>query len=136
MRTYFFENVFFFYLLYPWKSQTNSSIPGNCAKLRYIPWKFQDQKPWPWKFNIIFSWSRLCGNSTCYFFDTPGNSISSAQSPLPMFVFFLVFFIWVWLVFHPSWFFPLRTGGKGGGGLLNGQNPLSVTKVICRQSLN
>ena len=91
MRTYFFENVFFFYLLYPWKSQTNSSIPGNCAKLRYIPWKFQDQKPWPWKFNIIFSWSRLCGNSTCYFFDTPGNSISSAQSPLPMFVFFLVF---------------------------------------------
>ena len=29
-------------------------------------------------------------------------------------------------------------GGGGGGGeeiLLNGQNPLSVTKVICRQSL-
>ena len=24
----------------------------------------------------------------------------------------------------------------GGGGLLNGQNPLSVTKVICRQSLS
>ena len=39
----------------------------------------------PWKFHIIFSWSPLeipfCvllapGNSTCYFFDTPGNPIS------------------------------------------------------------
>ena len=28
-----------------------------------------------------------------------------------------------------------REGG-GGEGLLNGKNPLSVTKVICRQSLN
>ena len=28
-----------------------------------------------------------------------------------------------------------REGGEGGG-LLNGQNPLSVTKVICRQSLS
>ena len=26
-------------------------------------------------------------------------------------------------------------GGDGAGGLLNGHNPLSVTKVICRQSL-
>ena len=26
--------------------------------------------------------------------------------------------------------------GGGGGGLLNGQKPLSVTKVICRQSLS
>ena len=26
-----------------------------------------------------------------------------------------------------------RKGGEGGG-LLNGQNPLSVTKVICKQS--
>ena len=26
-------------------------------------------------------------------------------------------------------------GSGGGGGMLNGKNPLSVTKVICRQSL-
>ena len=26
-------------------------------------------------------------------------------------------------------------GWGGGGGLINGQNPLIVTKVICRQSL-
>ena len=29
-----------------------------------------------------------------------------------------------------------REGGEGGGDLLNGQNPLSVMKVICRQSLS
>ena len=29
---------------------------------------------------------------------------------------------------------PLRTGGCGVRGLLNGQNVLSVTKVICRWS--
>ena len=33
--------------------------------------------------------------------------------------------------FHPAWFCPLRTGGvEGGGGLANGQNLLSVTKVV------
>ena len=30
----------------------------------------------------------------------------------------------------------LSVKNRGRGGLLNGQNPLSVTKVICRQSLN
>ena len=44
----------------------------------------------------------------------------------------VVFFIWFWLVFHPSWYCPLRTGGRG---LLNRQNLLSMTKAICRQSL-
>ena len=34
------------------------------------------------------------------------------------------------------WFCPLRTCGGRVGVLLNGQNPLSVTKVICRQSLS
>ena len=37
------------------------------------------------------------------------------------------------LVFHPTWYFPLRTRRvweMGGGGLLNGQSPLSVTKFI------
>ena len=38
--------TFLVYLLYPWKFQANqSSTSGNCAKLRYIPCKFQDQKP-------------------------------------------------------------------------------------------
>ena len=30
----------------------------------------------------------------------------------------------------------LSVKNRGERGLLNGQNPLSVTKVICRQSLN
>ena len=53
-----------------------------------------------------------------------------------------LFSTWFWLVFYPIWYCSLRKtwwcGGGGGGdvcGLLNGQNPLSVTKVICRQSL-
>ena len=35
-----------------------------------------------------------------------------------------VIFIWFWLVFHPPWFCPLRTGGGRGGFLINGQNAL------------
>ena len=62
LRTYFSENPleFFIYLL-PWKFQTNqfSTPGGNCAKRCYICRKFQDQKPNPWKFNIILSWSPL-----------------------------------------------------------------------------
>ena len=53
------------------------------------PWKFQGQKTWsleilhdffdqPWKFQFVFL---TPGNSTCYFFDTPGNSISSTLPP-------------------------------------------------------
>ena len=34
--------------------------------------------------------------------------------------------------FHPAWSRPLRTEG---GFLLNRQNSLSMTKVICQQSL-
>ena len=37
---------------------------------------------------------------------------------------------------YPSWYCLLRTGGRGRGRVLNGQNLLSVTKVICQQSLN
>ena len=36
---------------------------------------------------------------------------------------------------RPSWFCPLRTGRVGEGRLLHGQNPLSVTNVICWQTL-
>ena len=42
-------------------------------------------------------------------------------------------------VFYPSWYCLLRTGvgWQGGrGGVLNGQNPLSMMKVISWQSLN
>ena len=47
-----------------------------------------------------------------------------------------VFFIWFWMVFRTSWFCLLRAEGwGGGGGLLNWQNPLSMRKFICRQSL-
>ena len=42
------------------------------------------------------------------------------------------FFIWFWLVFHPAWYCPLRTGGWG---LLNRLNLSSVRKVISRWSL-
>ena len=76
------------YLLYPWKFQTNqSSTRGHCGNLRYILWKFQDQKPRPQEIPHIF-FLVTPGNSTCYFFDTPGNSISSTPPPL-LFVFFL-----------------------------------------------
>ena len=37
------------------------------------------------------------------------------------------------MVFHQAWSCLLRTGWEGGF-ILNGQNPLSVTKVICRWS--
>ena len=39
------------------------------------------------------------------------------------------------MVFHPAWYCLLRTGGWGGF-LLNRQNLLSVTEVICWWSLN
>ena len=45
-----------------------------------------------------------------------------------------VFCIWFWWVFYPFWYCPLRTRGVGFF-LLNRQNLLSVTKVICQQSL-
>ena len=38
-----------------------------------------------------------------------------------------------WLVFYPSWYYPLGTGSRFF--LFSGQNPLSVMKVICQQSL-
>ena len=37
--------------------------------------------------------------------------------------------------FHTSRYFPLTTGGGGDGVLLIGQNPLSMAKIICQQSL-
>ena len=54
----------------------------------------------PWKFHIIFSWSPLeiplCSyltprsrNSTCYFFDTLGNSMSLSPAAPLLCVFFL-----------------------------------------------
>ena len=42
-----------------------------------------------------------------------------------------VFFIKLWLLFHPAWCCLLRTGGDEGRVLLNRQNLLSMMKVIC-----
>ena len=47
-----------------------------------------------------------------------------------------VFLNWFWMVYYTSWYCLLRTGvGGEGGGLLNGKNPLSVAKIIFRQSV-
>ena len=136
LRTYFSENPleFFIYLL-PWKFQTNqfSTPGGKCAKPCYICRKIQDQKPRPLEIQHN-SFLVTAENSTLYYFDGPGNSISSTPSPPPLCLFFsgiaqckkslYFFFIWFWLVFYPSWFCLLRTG----------KTCTSVTKVICRNS--
>ena len=53
---------------------------GNCAKLCYISWKLQDQKPRPLETPHFFFVTP--GNSTCYFCDSgiPGNSMSSTPT--------------------------------------------------------
>ena len=67
-------------------------IPRNYTKFCYTPWPFQGLKPRRWKYRTNFSWSLLeiprcfkltAGKSTCYFFNTPGNSIFS--TPLLVF---------------------------------------------------
>ena len=90
LRIYFFENPswnFSYFYFTPGNSRQNKAqlmdIPQNYVRsLENSKAKNKD----PWKFYIIFSWSPLeilfCfsltpGNSTCYIFDTPGNSISS-----------------------------------------------------------
>ena len=52
----------------------------NCAKLCYISWKLQDQKPRPLETPHFFFVTP--GNSTCYFCDSdiPGNSMSSTTT--------------------------------------------------------
>ena len=117
---------FFIYLLYPWKFQTNQSCTsGNCAKCKIalhhleIPHIFFLATP---------------GNSICYFFDTPGDSIISSTHPVRFFsgiaqnvkmvcvCFFQLILvgtlsILILSVKNRGWVFFL----------LNGQNPLSVT---------
>ena len=39
----------------------------------------------PWKFHFVFKLTP--GNSTCYFFESPGNSLSSTPPPPPCLVF-------------------------------------------------
>ena len=57
---------FFSFLLYLWKFQTKqSSTPGNSAKLCFIPWKFQAQKPRPLEIPHDFFLVTL-GNSTSF----------------------------------------------------------------------
>ena len=82
-------NFSFFYLTSKISRQNKAQpldIPQNCVRsLRNFKAKNKD----PWKFHIIFSWSPfeipLRFNSTCYFFDTPGNSISSKPPCLDFF---------------------------------------------------
>ena len=112
------------------------------AKLHYITWKFQDQKPRPLEFAHIF-FLVTPGNSICYFFDTPGDSIISSTHPVRFFSgiaqnvkMVCVFFFQLILVGTLS-ILILSVKNRGWGFfLLNEQNPLSVTKVICQQSLN
>ena len=78
---------FFIFLLYPWKFQTKQSSTLGCStKLCSIPWKFQGQKQRPIEISHYLFWVTLGNftsffinprNYTCYFFDMPGNSISS-----------------------------------------------------------
>ena len=91
-------------------------IVQNCIKsLGSSKTKNQDHLEIPHNFFLVTP-----GNSTCYFFDTPGNSISSYPYPYsPPVCFFsgttqckegvYCFFHLFWLVFQPSWFCPLRT---------------------------
>ena len=82
-------NFSFFYFT-PGNSGQNKAqpldIPQNCVRSLG---NFKAKNKDPWKFHIIFSWSPfeipLRFNSTCYFFDTPGNSISSKPPCLDFF---------------------------------------------------
>ena len=126
---------FLVFLLYPWKFQTNqSSTPENCAKLRYIPCQFQDQKKRPLEIphNFFLVTPR---NSACYIFDSPGNSMSSINPPV---WFFLEkanvkrgFFHLILVGISSILIFSVTNRGVEVRGLLNGQNLLGVTKVIC-----
>ena len=122
-----------------------------CKTVLHLPWKFQDQKPRPLETPHNF-FLVIPENSTCYFLVWYPWKFHILNPTPPVWIFSgrgcVFFFIWFCLVFHPSWFFLLRIGcwwwrwwGKRGGtkrtkSLLNGQNLLSLTKVICRQSLN
>ena len=83
LRSYFFKkNLGFFHfftlsLEIPEKKQ--NSTPANSARLCYIPWKFHGQKSSrpPCKSQIPHYFFLFTpGNSACYFFDTPVDSIS------------------------------------------------------------
>ena len=149
LRTYFFENthgIFFCLFTLLLEIRDKSKLhPWKLCKIALHPMEI----PWPKTsgFHIIFSWSILEIPHAISFFDTPGNFMSSTPPrtllPLVGFIsgiaqckdgvyFLFLFFIWFWLVFHPSWFCPLRTGEW----VFFGQNLLSVMKVICWQSLN
>ena len=69
----------FFYFILGNFSKKQSSTPANSARLCYIPWKFHGQKSSrpPCKSQIPHYFFLFTpGNSACYFFDTPVDSIS------------------------------------------------------------
>ena len=85
LRSYFFKKTWdfsFFYFILGNSSKKQSSTPANSARLCYIPWKFHGKKssspppPPPCKSQIPHYFFLFTpGNSACYFFDTPGDSI-------------------------------------------------------------
>ena len=120
----------FFYLVQPGNSRqikaTPLEIEQNCITSLEIPHNFFLVTP---------------GNSICYFFDT------LLEIPYPqatMLGFFLeqpnvrrvcIFFHLILVVISSILILSVKNRAVGFF-LLNGQNPLSVTKVICQQSLN
>ena len=76
--------------LYPWKFQTKWRFtPGNSTKSCYTHWNFQGQKPRPMEIPHYFflimpgnsnSFLLTPGVSRFYFFNPPGNSMSSTPS--------------------------------------------------------
>ena len=79
----------FHFLLYRWEFPRQSKaqpldIPQNCVS----PWKFPRPKTKSTRNSTLFFLGHPLGNSTCYFFDTPGNSISSLTLPSCFFFFF------------------------------------------------
>ena len=78
------------YLWIFWKKQSFS--PGNSAKLCYMLWNFQRQKPRPMKISH-FPWlpqdiPLLFWTSACYFFNCRRKSVSSLTLSSPLFGFF------------------------------------------------
>ena len=92
LRIYFFENpgVFHFFTLTLEIPDKTKPSPWIFHRIVLDPLEIPIQKTDPWNFHIILSWPHFGNsilflinpwNSTCYFFDTSGNSISSTSPP-------------------------------------------------------
>ena len=117
LRTYFFEPPtleFFIFYFNPWNSRQNKpaplEIPQNCVKSLGNS-KAKPLRPLeiPRHFFLV-----TLGNSTCYFSDTAGNSISSLSLPLlsPC-----LFFSGI-ANYRQQFWHPVSSGGRLGSGIL------------------